>query len=305
MLLTKISKMVLSLACLSFVTGVFIAQPVNASTNKNKIDIQISPVRNKITLTSGSNYTGTYKIMNVGSERFEYKVYATPYQVTDENYTPNYSSENNYTQIAKWITFDRKTGTLEPDQSVEVTYTVSVPSDVPSGGQYAVLMNETSTSDSSATINTNTRVGLTLYSKIEGGTTRRCGKILNNKISGFLFTPPIQATSLVENCGNVDEDAKYILRVKPFFSNEPIYTNEEKPQESPILPETKRFNTVKWDQSPAIGIFKVEQIITAFGETSTAESLVFIIPLWLIIILIIFIGAVVFRLVFVAKSNKK
>lgn len=290
---SRVLKRLFAVSLLVFSSLFF--SPEAAAIGKNKIDLQIAPAVEKITLTPGASFSGSYKVMNIGYQKFSYKLYATPYRVIDEKYTPDYTKSSSYNQISDWISLSRTSGTLEPDEQDTITYTVNVPKDVPEGGQYAVLMAETSDGNTpGATVGTVTRVGLKLYGRIEGGKTRECGKILDNKIDGFLFEPPIKASSLIENCGNIDVDAKYSLKVAPFYSNQPIFTSEEKPDTATILPETRRFNVTKWDHSPQIGIFKVEHTVTVFGQTSRLEQLVFVIPLWLVILIIIFLLAVGF-----------
>ena len=94
------------------------------------------------------------------------------------------------------------------------------------------------------------------------------------------------------------------MTVTPLFSSDPVYTNEEDPAVYATLPETRRYSSIQWDGTPAFGIFNVKLDVTYNNETETIEKLVIVCPLWLIILIIVFIGAVVFWLVSRNRERK-
>ena len=271
------------------------------------IHLQVSPVKQKISLTPGSSYVGTFKVQNVGAQAFDYSVYATPFSVVNEAYDPDYAAATTYTQIAEWITFDQKTqtGTLQPGTTVEVAYTVNVPKDAPAGGQYAALMAQTESGNSSdATVAVVHRVGMILYAAIPGET-RNSGEIISNTVNPFYFNPPLTVSSLVKNTGNVEQTATYTVKIYPLFSNEAAFSNEEEPDSRDIYPDTSRFNSITWDGAPQIGIFNVEQTIEFAGQVSTNSHLVIICPLWLVFIIFALIFMVIFWLVSRSRERKR
>lgn len=259
--------------------------------------LQISPAKEDLgELKPGSKATGTFKVQNTGSKSFKFRVSVSPYTVADENYAPQYEQRNQFTDIVEWIEFSQTSGELEPNTEQEIAYTVEVPADVPSGGQYAILIaeivnDENSTSDSS--IASIRRVGMLLYSNVEGHT-RKTGSIVENKIPSFLFTPPITASSIVENTGNTHATVKYVLQVYPLFGDEEVFTNEENPMTLTVLPETRRFNEVKWEGSPHLGIFRVKQTVSFWDQSSTTEKVVFLCPIWFLFIILVLIFLVIF-----------
>ncbi len=269
--------------------------------------IQISPAKDDIgELKPGEKYIGTFKVQNTGSEPFDFKIGVTPYTVKDEYYSPDYDSTNQYTDIVNWIKFSQDTGTVEPNGEVEVAYEIKVPADVPAGGQYAILTAETSnkedTGDSSGVVVVR-RAGMLLYSNVKG-VTRKTGSVIENKISGILFNPPISATSIVENTGNTHANVSYVLQVYPLFGNEEVYTNEENPTVLTVLPETRRLNTISWAGAPQLGIFRTKQTVTVFGETSVTEKIVFLCPIWFLFIVLLLIFCAVFWIVSRIRSRK-
>lgn len=277
---------------------------------KPAILLQVSPTKQKLSLVPGSSYVGTFRVHNAGTAPFTYKLYATPYSVTDENYSPDYSGLTNYTQISEWVTFDKatETGTLQPDQITEVSYTVNVPKDAPAGGQYAVLMAETSDGNAeNATVAVVHRVGMILYAAVPGET-HETGEIVKNTVNSFYFNPPLTVSSLVKNTGNVEQTAKYTVKIYPLFSNEAVFSNEEKPdseKQQDVIPETSRFNSITWEGAPHIGIFSVEQTIEFAGQISTNKKLVLICPLWLLFVIFALLFFIIFWLVSRARSRKR
>lgn len=300
----KKSKLIAMLALAIF--SVFsLSLPALAAEHlgSGKTHLLVSPTKQRVPLEPGTSYKGSFEVHNAGQEDFSYTVYATPYTIMDESYNVSYEDKNQYSYIADWVTFSQTEGHLNPDEEQVINFTVDVPLDAPGGGQYAAFMVETADTRDQHNIGVINRVGMVFYASVSGET-NRCAKILDNKINGFTFAPPITATSLVENCGNVHGDIEYTLRVWPLFSDEEIYTNEENPDSKIILPGTRRFATTAWDNAPSIGLYWTEHTVKIFNETSTVHRLVIICPLWLIVLIVAFIIAVIFHFVSRHKARK-
>ena len=298
------------LAAVTFGTYVFITNNNAHAEERPGILLQVSPTKQKLSLTPGSSYVGTFKVHNAGAAPFHYSVSATPYSVTNDNYSPDYTGLTNYTQIAEWITFDKaaETGLLQPGEIAEVAYTVNVPKDAPAGGQYAALMAQTEDgNDENATVAVIHRVGMILYAAVPGET-RESGEIVKNNVNTFYFNPPLTVSSLVKNTGNVEQTATYTVKIYPLFSNEAVFSNEEKPDKEKqldIIPETSRFNSITWEGAPHIGIFSVEQTIEFAGQVSTNKKLVLICPLWLLFIIFALLFLIIFWLFSRVKNRKR
>lgn len=269
--------------------------------------LQISPAKEDIgDLKPGETYAGVFKVQNTGTKAFDFKVGVSPYSVSDQYYSTNEES-NQYTDIVGWVKFSRTSGHVDPNGEVEIAYTITVPSDVPAGGQYALLTAELvngSDSTSGSGLTTINRVGMILYSNVQGNT-RKTGSIIENKVPTFLFNPPVSATSIVENTGNTHATATYVMQVYPWFGDEEVYTNEENPIKLVVLPETRRFNTVTWPNAPHLGIFRVKQTVTIFGQTSVTEKTVFLCPIWFLFIVIALIFCGVFWIVNRVRARRQ
>lgn len=290
---------------LALMITLFGVMPVSADGEKPDYRLQISPVRLDLDLEPGTTSTGTFEVQNTGLKAYDFVLGVDPYSVTDENYSIDSETRTAYTDIVDWITFSQNEGHVEPNQNQEITVTVTVPDDVPAGGQYAMIYAEMVRDDEleSTGVAVNHRVALLVFSEVEGDT-RREGQVLETKIPTILFNPPITATSLVENTGNVHATAYYTLQVFPLFSDEEVYTNEENPATLTILPETQRFNSISWDGAPQLGIFRVRETVTILDDTQTIEKIVFLCPIWFLFLILLIIFFVIFWLVSRARSRK-
>lgn len=275
------------------------ALPVSADERPD-YRLQVSPSKLDIDLAPGKTEKKSFQVQNTGNKAFEFKIEVAPYSVVDENYDPNYSNESKYTDLAKWVTFSQTEGNLESDGSVKIDVEINVPKDVPAGGQYAAIMvsvdrNQASESEG-AQIGMTQRIGLVMYSTVEGKT-RKEGKVIENKVPSFKFQPPVTASSVVENTGNVHATATYTLQVFPLFGGEEVYSNEDKPDTRTILPETKRYNEIQWEGAPALGIFKVKQTVNFLGQDSVTEKIVFLCPIWFLFIILLLIFVIIFWII--------
>ena len=291
---------------LALMIALFGVMPVSADGEKPDYRLQISPVRLDLDLEPGTTSTGTFEVQNTGLKAYDFVLGVDPYSVTDENYSIDSETRTAYTDIVDWITFSQNEGHVEPNQNQEITVTVTVPDDVPAGGQYAMIYAEMVRDDEleSTGVAVNHRVALLVFSEVEGNT--RCeGQVLETKIPTFIFNPPITATSLVENTGNVHATAYYTLQVFPLFGDEEVYTNEENPATLTILPETQRFNSISWDGAPQLGIFRVRETVTILDDTQTIEKIVFLCPIWFLFLILLIIFFVIFWLVSRARSRRR
>lgn len=291
-------KIKLFLAALILSLSAFPVAAVHAEDDESSVNyvLGITPTQKGFgTMQPGETYTDSFKVRNKGGGEFSYKIEVTPYSVESETYEPDYSKKTQYTDIVDWITVDKTEGTVAANQEAEVTYTVSVPSDAHGGAQAATIMISMG-GEGEEGLQAVRRLGYLVYGNVNGAITTTA-KILENKIPSFIFTPPITATSVVENTGNVYTNATYTLQVFPLFGDEEVYTNEEDPEKNIVFPETKRFFTASWEGAPQLGIFRVRQVIKIFDEESTVEKLVFLCPIWFLFIILLLIFGIVFWIV--------
>lgn len=288
------SKIIFGTIVAVLATSGFIASSVHAF-EQPRIFLQVTPAKQNIgKLNPGQTYQGSFKVQNVGKEGFNFKIYATPFKIINENYDKNFERADNYSQMTKWFTFSQTKGHLKPESEVEIHYTVKVPHNVPAGSQHMAIMAATNDGADKGNIKAISRVGMVLRTTINGKT-RACAKILQNDLPFLYFNPPVQVTSRLENCGNIDLKAKYTITVTSLFGGKPVYSNAKQPITQDLYPESKYLSATTWPNAPRIGIFWVEHQIQVAKETNTIKKLVIIFPIWLLVVIALLILTLVFR----------
>lgn len=285
-----------------------------AYAEDSTITMNITPMWQKIILVPGEKYQSSIKLTSTGTskEDLEYSVSVGSFsqhgsQGSEDDYSNmDFTTQSDYNQIMEWITIDEDKGSLAANHSTEIPFTINVPKDAPAGGQYAsiIIQNDsTKTTDGGVSIKTIPQIASILYAEIAGETIEK-GQVLENKLPTFMLNNELSATSRVRNDGNIHTDAEYRLQVWPLFSDEEICTNEEDAESKLIMPETEKY-FVQTCVLPAVGIFRAKQSVTLFGQTSETEKVIFVCPLWLIVLIILVIIGLIIWIILRAKSHKK
>ena len=287
----------------------FRANPVSAAAV-----MKISPVANGITIKPGDIQNYQFAIENTGTESYKFKLYTAPYNVTNENYDVNFSEETEYNQITRWITFQDDSGsfvaeptfTLDPGEKKTIIYRVTVPKDIPEGGQYCVIFAENIPESDSETggvsvgISSVSRVSLIILGHGEGET-KNISEITDFSLTGMFSSHNIDATTKVKNTGNTDFSAVYSFTVDSIFGT-PLYSSTDN---FIVLPQTERKFAVSWADAPLFGIFKVKFSVAALDQSREEGHLVFILPAFMIIILLLLLTSIIIWAIILLRKRKE
>lgn len=273
--------------------------------------IGVSPMTEKVILNPGETYTSSFTVTNPSKNNsdFSYIVRVSPFFAT-EDYKITYEEIENYNQIVDWVTLETTSGTLSQNDTNEIKFRIDVPQDAPAGGQYVAIIVQSGEDDSSNSSNNGIQIAQamgiahTVFAEINGST-RHDGEIIYTTLSGFMLSGKITGTTSIKNTGNVHGTATYKLQIFPLFSDEEVYTNEEDPETSLVLPNRTLHHETVWNETPMIGIFNAIYTVEYEGITEQVSRLVIICPLWLIFIVILVIVALVIWLVIRIKMHKK
>lgn len=261
--------------------------------------ITMSPTSKRATLNPGESVTDKVTVLNSGKKAYDFSVYARPYSVKGEAYEPVFNSTAENTDSNTWIQFDKSNYRLEPGKSVDVGYTINVPSNTQSGGHYAVLFAETEAKSSEGTaVVRNKRVGAIMYTAVNGNNTVK-GEVLETSIPFFQSSAPLVASSRVKNSGNVDFTDTTTMTVRNIFGNK----KHSEVRESTVLPNTNRKMTYAWKNSASVGIYKVTISHDMLKKKTETSGYVVMMPVWLIVIVILALMGVIYGVV--AKRRQR
>lgn len=288
----------------------------------------VSPMKQTITLQPGDTYSGRVSsfVMNEnnGGNTTYYKAWIAPLTVddVDNHYTGIFDKTSDQTDIVNWVTLsdgdetakynEKVAGVMEPGESVDFTYTVSVPEDARGGGQYFAIViqqvpNPNAKDEGNVGIVDYVQIASAVYTEVAGDISIS-GSITDNNVPGFLLSPPITTSFLATNNGNTHSEVTYFMQVYPLFSGEEIYTTEENPSTDYVLPGTTRYVEQTWENTPSIGIFKVRQTVyydSLDNEPSVTEKMVIVCPIWLLFLIIFVIVAAILWIVMRVRGRGK
>lgn len=278
--------------------------------------ISLSPMIQRVLLTPGETYKTSVQVSNMAAstEDLYYSVSVGAFSESgaadskDDYGAIDVDTVYSYNQMMEWIKLEKTEGIVEPNGVDTIPFSIVVPKDAPAGGQYATIIVQNNTpsagnGNGNISIKSEIQIASTIYAEV-AGETREEGDILENNAPSFLFNGPLEATSRVRNDGNVHTDAKFTLQVWPLFSSEEICTNEEDPATSLIMPDSERFHT-ETCTLPAVGVFKMKQVVEIFGKTDILEKTIIVCPLWLMLIVAFIVVALIIWLFIRAKNHKK
>lgn len=261
-----------SLVTLAATLLVHVPAQAQVTASDGAIEMTVSPTKQQLSLQPGQQSEGKFSVLNTGEEQFTFKLYTSPYFVANEQYEPVFNEESSRTQISRWVTMSEDEITLQPGEKHDVGYTVNVPTDVPAGGQYAVLFAETTeeaTGESS--IVAKKRVGMLVYGTVAGDT-RESGEVVSNDIKRWQHTAPLMANVRLKNTGNTDFEASAKMTVSSLFGKT-VYESPE--GENVLLPDTTRAIDLQWDGA-TIGIYKVSTTVGLLDDTYAEERYVLV-----------------------------
>ncbi len=261
----------------------------------------VMPMSKDINLQPGEIYRDSIRVSNPANatEDLHYSVGVSPYSIVDDSYTVDFVTTTNWSQIVDWLEIEEPTGTVPPNGTKEVFYTINVPNDAPSGGQYAML-EVRSVSDnpenSGIAVNNIFELASIIYARV-AGETRHEGEILSNSIPGFVTNGQPSVSATIINTGNVHESANITITIKNIFTGEIVFPvgEEENSFNEIIMPESTRFATRQLNSLPALGFFEVVQDVSYLNNTENAHNtkVMIMCPLWFLALSILTLGTLI------------
>lgn len=281
------------------------------TTQQEAVAPQISPVSQRVILRPNEVSDHKFTMTNNGNKPFSFTVYAMPYGVSGEDYSADFATESQRTQVSRWISFKKPDGSfaerveysLEGGSKMEIGYKVSTPADLPAGGQYAIIMAEIAAKDvlpDAGGVRAVPRLSLKVFGRSEGDT-KFDSEILEYNVPGILIDRELKVSALVKNSGNTDIDAIQDFKVSTLFGK---VLHEEK-RGLPVFPEKPRRFELAFPQKPLFQIYKVDYSIKAHDKNYKRTTIVLSMSSIVTILLFIVLTFGVTWLIMVIKQRKE
>ena len=266
--------------------------------------LTISPPLFELNLKEGETSSQTIKITNPTESLVEVYPLVMNFKASGESGEPAFypaTSEEEKFSLAKWITFNQTKIALTPEQVVEFKFQIKVPSDAEPGGHYGVVFFATEPPQLEKDISQvaiASMIGSLILGKTPGEIIEK--GVLEEFIAGrFYFKKPIKFTTRIQNTGNIHFKPQGEIMIKDWRGKivEKVAVNSAKGN---VLPDSTRKFEESWTPQKwyTVGRFKADLKLT-YGESNQSlngKLIFWIIPWWLITVLVILILALAFLL---------
>ena len=279
--------------------------------NEKNDSFLITPMNQHFYLKPGEVYEGSIKVVNPAnsSADFKYEASVAPYGVVGKDYEADLTTESKWTEIAKWITIENNKGVLAPNETAYVNFTIRVPENAPPGAQSAAIV-VTQDKDGKATegflMENIFEMASIIYGEVEWEVYQETA-IISQDLPSFSDTPLISAKVVLENRGNVFEEANITISVKDLITGEailPTATNAGEYKEI-VVPESTREVVRNIDGLPFLGVVRIEQSIFYNNETDIISRDVWICPIWFMVLVGVLITVLTTTIVKIVKFHQR
>lgn len=284
-----------ALCAISLLSGTAAA----AETTLPPESITLSPVSKRFEIKAGTTRQDSFTVINDGRVAYDFIVYARPYSVKDESYTPDFSSSAQNADAYRWVQFERSSYRLEAGKSVEVKFTVRVPEDTAPGGHYGVLFAETQpvSETNGNAVERRKRVGSILYATVDGDIITG-GKLLSTSVPLLQLNAPLSTHQRIKNSGNTDFLVTTSMKVSDMFGGVKFKSERQ----VAVLPETTRDIAVEWQDVNWLGLYKVELESRFLDTTERSSHYVLMMPLWVYLVAGLLLGA---RVLYAVSQHRR
>lgn len=274
----------------------------------------VTPMSQRISLVPGETTEGSIRVINPSdaTSDFKYKVEILPYSMTEDGEIDS-ETEGPYSQIVKWISVPEETGTVVPNESKEVKFTISVPVDAPGGAQSAAIVivpDDAVEGEGGMKVMNSFPIASVVYATV-AGETRHDTKIIGSELPNFALSSPVYATVQLANDGNTYETAEVTLTATNLITGEVILGDGTEGAENGnvysemVMPDNTRTVVRAIDGLPVAGVVKLEQTVEYGGESSTISSNLVIFPVWLMVVMMFLTVMVVGVIVGVVRHLRR
>ena len=253
--------------------------PTENNKAKNK-GLYISPLRSYLSLNANESVTRAFTIANLTESPMTITAHIEQFSVADYSYDYRFDEVDN-----NWVQLVENVVTLQPYESHELAYRVTVPKNAAPGGHYYSLYASSTTQNGG---NKSTVQAASLLYLTVNGDLKRTSQVIGRSLPAVVLTPEIKYSLDIKNTGNIHYFAYVEARVDGLF-----YQNAPNGSSQLLMPGTTRRieGSIKSPLLP--GVYKLSYTITPDQGPKTEGSQYFLfLPPWTVALLII-LGAVI------------
>jgi hypothetical protein len=205
-----------------------------------------------------------------------------------------------FAELANWTRIEQSEYGFAAGETREILFTVAVPEDAPSGGQYAFI--RAYRAESSAGEENVAGFMMPLIARVSGEI-RQEAKVESIGVAGFQSTGNIISVTSVQNTGNIDLEVMTGMVVRNAFTGREVGSITE--QANGVLPQTKRDIETELSDGPHFGVYKVEATVKILDKEYSATRVVLVAKPKLLIEIGIGIALMVVLLVLLLKFGRR
>lgn len=265
--------------------------------------IQISPLTFNLEINPGETTSGKINIINLNNEVLNYVTEIENFTAISEEGSPSFAAGGNpqegVTTLRDWISVvSNKEGAINPKESREISFNVSVPQGAEPGGHYAAIFAKEikKTPEGQTQLGVASRVGALILVAAPGEVTR-AAKIVDFSSPKFVWKGPVGLSLRLQNIGTVHYDAPAEVKFKSLIGESKADLGKHT-----LIPQSTRLYEGSWAKKYPFGYYKLTAIaLDGDNQPVTAAATLWAIPI--IIVIPIIIGLLI--LIFVLRYFKK
>ena len=219
---------------------------------QDDIGVKMSPTLVEDQVDPGDSLGGVLTITNVSTERQSYTLEAKNISGVDELGRPSFENapDNSGATLSSWIKIARKSVIVDPDQTVDVEYSIIIPPDAQPGGHFGGIFIER---EADANVQQGAGIGFQVGSLmsiqvngdyIEGMRIREFGTE-----KALFVTPDVPFDVRVDNTGTVLQRPSGSIEIIDMFGNTIDQVSVNQKEKGAVLPASERRYSVTWSDT--------------------------------------------------------
>lgn len=273
-------RIVAGLLGVLLLVGVIFSLPTHAVANV--IGVTMSPVVKDFEISPGQSVTDEYIVFNSGQTNYDFLTYPNKFAITGEDYNTSVESSDPMADVNEWIKVGTPSGHLDGGKMTHIPFTITVPVNATPGAHTGVIFAQNTVDPSTQTasgVATEKRVGMTIYVNVKGGLALKGGVVTD--IPFLQTTSPLQTHLRYTNDGNGFYVADASMQVYDALGKKVYDTNA---LQYTVLPQKPRKADIDWAGASWFGLYRVRLTTTVLGQTTSKDSYVMIVPVWLVML---------------------